>query len=119
MFDVIEHIPNLKTYLKEIHRILKPDGYLIFQTPNKYINISWNIIRGQKLKYINKYHCSLQTIWALRRNLQNAGFKNIVIQKFSINTEHNRVKVRQVMGGLGFILLRIFEEFPLDTTPDM
>lgn len=34
LYDVLEHIPDLKTFLKEIYRILKPGGILIIQCPN-------------------------------------------------------------------------------------
>ena len=32
--EVIEHIPDLDSFMKEIHRILKPNGVLIISTPN-------------------------------------------------------------------------------------
>ncbi len=34
-FETIEHIPNYKKYLKEMHRLLKPRGLYIVSTPNK------------------------------------------------------------------------------------
>jgi len=33
-FQVIEHIPNDDLFVKEIHRVLKPQGQLILTTPN-------------------------------------------------------------------------------------
>lgn len=32
--EIIEHIFDTKSFLKEIHRVLKPGGYLILTTPN-------------------------------------------------------------------------------------
>ena len=34
MWDVIEHLPNPKELLTEIHKILKPNGYLVIRVPN-------------------------------------------------------------------------------------
>lgn len=36
--DVLEHIPNAEKAIDEIYRVLKPDGYLILQTPSVEIN---------------------------------------------------------------------------------
>lgn len=33
-FQVIEHIPDTRTYLSEIRRVLKPGGHALFTTPN-------------------------------------------------------------------------------------
>ena len=34
MFDIIEHLPDPKSTLKEIRRLLKPNGLLVITTPN-------------------------------------------------------------------------------------
>ncbi len=34
MFDVLEHLTHPREYLNEIHRVLKPGGILIVETPN-------------------------------------------------------------------------------------
>jgi SAM-dependent methyltransferase len=41
-FQVIEHIEDDVTFLKEIHRVLKPGGTLIFTTPNRLMSLSRN-----------------------------------------------------------------------------
>ncbi len=41
-FQVIEHIKNDKTFLKEIHRVLKPGGKAIISTPNKKMTLTRN-----------------------------------------------------------------------------
>src|SRR5258708_27096902 len=46
-FQVIEHISNYETYLSELKRVLKPDGLVIFTTPNARVRLDpgmkpWN-----------------------------------------------------------------------------
>lgn len=41
-FQVIEHIPNDKLFVKEIARVLKPGGKLIVTTPNRHMSLSRN-----------------------------------------------------------------------------
>jgi len=41
-FQVIEHIPNDKLFVKEIARVLKPSGQFIVTTPNKKMSITRN-----------------------------------------------------------------------------
>jgi len=41
-FQVIEHIPNDKLFVKEIARVLKPNGQFIVTTPNKKMSITRN-----------------------------------------------------------------------------
>lgn len=35
-FDVVEHVRDDHSFLKECHRVLRKDGYLIIGTPNKH-----------------------------------------------------------------------------------
>ena len=41
-FQVIEHIEDDVTFLKEIYRVLKPNGKLILTTPNKKMSLTRN-----------------------------------------------------------------------------
>lgn len=34
LFDVLEHVPDMTSFLKEVHRLLKPGGLLTVQLPN-------------------------------------------------------------------------------------
>lgn len=34
LWDVIEHLPSPKTLLNRVHKILKPEGYLVIRVPN-------------------------------------------------------------------------------------
>lgn len=114
MFDVIEHIPNVQNFLKEqVYKILKKQGIFIFQTPNKYINIPWSIIYDRSFYNYKRYHCSLQTYSSLKKLLKNSGFKNIKLEKYNINTEHNINKLKFKLGVFGIFLLNIISIMPL------
>jgi len=41
-FQVIEHIKNDKTFISEIHRVLKPGGKLLLSTPNRLMSLTRN-----------------------------------------------------------------------------
>ena len=58
--DVLEHVPNEKTAIMEIYRILKPNGKLILSTPHKGLfawadagNIKFRFPRLHKFIYLN------------------------------------------------------------------
>lgn len=120
MFDVIEHIPSIEKFLKEeARRVLRKGGILIFQTPSKYINVPWEIIQQKSFTKWKKYHCSLQTIWSLRKLFKKLGFNFINIEKNNILTEHNKIKVRRKIGEIGIILLYILQRFPLTFYPNL
>jgi 2-polyprenyl-3-methyl-5-hydroxy-6-metoxy-1,4-benzoquinol methylase len=120
MFDVIEHIPNIAKFLKkEVYRILKEKGVFIFQTPNKLINIPWEIINNKSLTKWKQYHGSLQTLKSLRYLLKNANLKNIKIEKYNIDTKHNQTKIRKKIGLFGFFGLKILKHVPLIIYPNL
>lgn len=41
-FQVIEHIQDDKTFISEIHRVLKPGGILLLSTPNRPMSLTRN-----------------------------------------------------------------------------
>lgn len=120
MFDVIEHIPDVQQYLqKEVKRILKPGGSLIYQTPNKPMNIMFEAIRNKSFTKYKEYHCSLQTTRSLRKMLVSSGFENIVIEKHSLYSEFNKQKVKKYFGTLGPIIMGICNRLPLFIYPNL
>jgi len=82
MWHVLEHVKDPKRYLKEIHRILKPDGLLVMAVPNVndlVMQIAYRIIKRRKIKLFSKgekevhlYHFSSETVQAY---LDKSGFK--------------------------------------------
>lgn len=121
MFDSIEHIPEVEKFLKnEANRVLKNGGLLIFQTPNKYMNILWSYMDARSI--FTKWwieHCSLQTASSLREILGNSGFSEVKVEKGLIHTEYNSRKMRDKFGKFGGIILKILEKLPLAFFPNL
>ena len=118
-FDVLEHIYKLNNFLKnQVVRVMKTNGLFIFSTPNKYINIPWEIINRKSFTEYRKYHCSLQNIRSLKKILKYAGFKDIIIEKNNIITTHNKNKVNKKLGAAGPLLLYLLQRMPLFLFPN-
>ena len=118
MFDVIEHIPDAETYLGEVMRALRPGGRLVFQTPNRYVNIPWEIVQHRSLTRWRQFHCSLQTLRSLRSLLMRCGFEQICIEKFSVHSEHKDQHARKILGSVGPLLIRLARRLPLPLYPN-
>ena len=112
-FDVLEHIPDTDAHLQEIKRILKPEGYYILGTPNKWTNILWEILQTKSFKY-KEDHCSLHNYWELKKRFKKNNFK-IKFIKTSIINNFTLSKIEKKFGKLasfGFRLLNP-DKFPL------
>jgi SAM-dependent methyltransferase len=66
--EVLEHCPDPELVLKEVCRVLNPNGIFFFTVP-----FLWNLHEVPHDEY--RY-----TPFSLRRHLENAGFKDIVIK---------------------------------------
>lgn len=120
MFDVIEHVPDIKFFINnEVCRVLKKGGCFIFQTPNKVINIPWEIINNRSLTKWKTYHCSLQTPLSLKNLLTKSGFSNIIIEKGNILTQHNKNKVWKKAGLIGVFILYFLQICPVFISPNL
>ncbi|MBP7928072.1 class I SAM-dependent methyltransferase [Patescibacteria group bacterium] len=83
MWHVLEHIENPTEVLRELHRILKPDGLIFISVPN--INsFSFRLFKQHWFALylpIHTYHYSINTLTAL---LNISGFEVQTINKFPI-----------------------------------
>jgi len=76
--DVIEHVRDIRSFLTEIHRVLKPNGALVIATPStdswsaRLMRDKWMEFKPEHLTYFNSS--------TLRTALFNAGFINTKIE---------------------------------------
>lgn len=112
-FDVLEHIPKTDKHLLEIKRILKPDGYYLLQTPNKFTNILFEVIKNRSFTEHRKYHCSLHSYWQLKKRFQNNGF-NIIFCNVPVVNDFIESKIVEQFGFIGEVALKIlnFDHLP-------
>lgn len=93
MIDVVEHLypHELRIALREAYRVLRPRGQLLIHTAPNLWYYRWGYpvfrlterIRGRKLptnpkdrfRYHALVHVNEQSPWALRREMQRAGFR--------------------------------------------
>ncbi len=74
MFDVIEHIPDPRTTLREIRRLLRPEGALVLQTPNASGFGARFLYRSRSMIVQPDAHLILFTPPGLRKMLKQEGF---------------------------------------------
>jgi ubiquinone/menaquinone biosynthesis C-methylase UbiE len=75
--DVIEHVENPDTMLREIHRVLKPGGYLYGGSPAEGHGIYWlsKKIFGRHFKEEVIGHIQQYTVADLHRRVRKAGLR--------------------------------------------
>jgi SAM-dependent methyltransferase len=83
-FDLLEHIAKVDRHIREVFRVLPPGGYYIFQTPNKYSNITFETIQTRKLQW-RHYHPSLHSPCQLKRRLSRHEFKTNFVKINPVN----------------------------------
>ncbi|MBI2021324.1 class I SAM-dependent methyltransferase [Candidatus Daviesbacteria bacterium] len=81
-FEVIEHIKDYQSYLKEVFRVLKSQGIFIFSTPNK----------EQYRKGTSAYHFKEFSAQELKKLLPKAGFKVRLFGQFFGNKEFRQAQ---------------------------
>ena len=105
-FDVLEHIPDTQRHLLEVRRVLKPGGWYLLQTPNKWTNSIFETIRWRSVSKWRSDHCSLHTYRQLRRRLSALGF-DAALADVKVVTPFFREKVRRYLGRAGLALLAV------------
>ncbi len=110
-FDLFEHIAQIDRHVSEVRRVLKPGGYYLFQTPNKYSNATFETLTHKSLKW-RRVHPSLHTPGQLKRRLTKSGFEVRFVKMNPVN-EYMRTKLKR-LGPLGRLVEWIdFTRLPL------
>ena len=112
-FDVFEHIPDSNLHLQEVYRVLKPGGAYIFSTPNKILDVPFEIISLKSFTKYKKAHCSLQTYWSLKRLLKKNSF-TCEFYSVPIKTDFLIKKAEKIFGKLVATILKVL---PIDALP--
>lgn len=85
LFETLEHVPDLREFLKETKRILKPQGLLIITVPNKAGFIS-KILGKNWFDYKRLQHLYFFTPNSLNAVLKSAYFEIIFLRKEVFST---------------------------------
>lgn len=105
-FDVFEHIADSDGHLAEVRRVLRPGGYYLMQTPNKWANVVFETIRWRSFTRFREDHCSLHTLRQLRARLRRHGFTADVFDVPVVNAFF-RDKVRRHLGAAGVLAVSL------------
>jgi 2-polyprenyl-3-methyl-5-hydroxy-6-metoxy-1,4-benzoquinol methylase len=121
--DVFEHILETDRHLGEVNRVLKTRGVYLLQTPNKWTNIPFEVLRQWKkfhtgpitsYRELRKDHCALHSYRELKRRFVNNGFQLSFVDVPVVN-DYFRSKMRTYLGPIGPALLVVLnpDRFPM------
>ena len=113
-FDVFEHIPNSDRHLAEVRRVLKPRGHYLLQTPNKWTNIPFEIVRWSSTHGIRRTfdflkppeHCALHSYRELRTRFAAHGYQ-IKFHDVKVVNDYFLKKVHSYLGLFGVVSLKL------------
>ena len=110
-FDLFEHIAAIDRHISEVSRVLRPGGYYLFQTPNKYSNVIYETVWTRSFAW-RRYHPSLHSPGQLRRRLARHGFQIRFVKMNPIN--EFTLRKLQKLGPIGYVLRHVdFRRLPL------
>jgi len=111
-FDLFEHIAQVDRHISEVCRVLRKDGFYLFQTPNKYSSAIFETLYHKSLKW-RRTHPSLHTPGQLKRRLSEHGFQTQFVKMDPVN-EFTLSKLRKKLGPISGIFKHInFRRLPL------
>lgn len=94
LYHVIEHFPSPQRILKEIHRIVRPQGWIVLETPN--IANLWYKLLGARWRQFIPDHRFFFTPTTMERSCIEQGFEVV-----AINSVCKAMSVRLFLSRLG------------------
>ena len=82
MFDVLEHLPFPREYVREIQRIVKLGGVVVAETPNIRGIFAWHYYRAKSELVKPRAHICLYSPQTVKRLFHTGGFSRISVQTF-------------------------------------
>ncbi len=113
-FDVFEHIPDTDGHLEEVKRILKRGGCYLLQTPNKWTNIPFSIIKDRSFTQYKEYHCFLHNYWEIKKRFQKHGF-DVEFVRVPLVTDYFRETIKKHFGNVGLFGIRLINPDKMPT----
>ena len=113
MWDVLEHTPDPKMELREIHRVLKEDGLVVINYPDIG---SWIArVMGRSWVFLLDVHLYYFTRATIRKLLDDAGFDVVIVRPHFQRLDLGYVLRRAMpyVGGPARLLARFFEKVGL------
>jgi ubiquinone/menaquinone biosynthesis C-methylase UbiE len=110
-FDLFEHILAIDQHISEVRRVLRPGGYYLFQTPNRYSNITYEMLMTKSMQW-RRYHPSLHSPGQLRKRFSRHCFEIRFVKMNPIN--EFTIKKLQKFGPISYLFKLInFRRLPL------
>lgn len=104
LFDVIEHVQNYDLALKEIHRVLKPGGYVFLITLNASSLLRFLLGRSWSW-YMDPTHVHIFSTSRMERSLCDSGFRDVHVRTFfNLNLAGETTKPLKILRSLGEVV---------------
>ena len=84
---VIEHVDSPEKFLREIKKVLKPDGYLVIATPD-FSSICAKLFKEKYRMLFDKTHVNLFSFQSLKKMLTDFGFEILEVDFPYFDTEY-------------------------------